>query len=224
MKITESAFYQMINHIGAQPAESGGAGFGYESDNVIRDFVPDLNAKTTPSTYAMNTPFLNKEIETKWEKEKKSLLAIAHAHKHGLPDLSGPDRAYFKDLLSYMPRKKFYAPVLYTIPDGGLKVFPYVYEKGSDVPKKVRLEIVPDDYEEQQETVVQKSEKSEGKQLNISYYIFAGIPEKKPSLREKVSSFLTIIISVGIIYCVVFLTAFYAACLLTELVLKYFAL
>ena len=225
MKITESAFYDMVNYIGSRPAESGGAGFGYESDNVIRDFVPDVNAKATRSSYKMNTPFLNSVIEDKWKKEEKSLLLIGHAHPFGNPNLSRPDKDYFEDLLKYMPRDKFYAPILFTIPDGGLKVFPYLYKKGSIVPEKVRLEIVPDNYKEQKEIPVTKKEKKKEekveKKVSNTFVIFTGSQTKKPVLSEKVSSFLSIILSVAIIYSIVFFSAFYAAKFLTELVLKF---
>jgi|GEM_PF-1288663 len=225
MKITESAFYDMVNYIGYRPSESGGAGFGYESDNVIRDFVPDSNAKTTRSSYTMDTPFLNKEIKKRWDNNRKSLLMIAHAHPHGNSKLSGPDKQYFQELLKNMHREKFYTPILFTIPDGGLKVFPYVYEKGSDTPKHVRLEIVPDDYNEQKEAAAPKKEKKKIKKneekVERTIVVFAGSQKKKSFLTENISSFLSIILCVAIAYGIVFTTSFYAVKLLTELILKF---
>jgi len=224
MKITEGAFYDMVNYIGSRPAESGGAGFGYESDGIIRDFVPDVNAKATRSSYTMNTPFLNQEIKTRWEKEKKSLLLIAHAHPYGSKNLSRPDKDYFAELLKYMPREKFYTPILFTIPDGGLKVFPYVYEKGSTIPQKVRLEIVPDDYKEQKESPAPMKEKKQieklGQKANNTFVVFAGSQQKRSFIAENISSFLSIILCVAIAYGIVFFTSFYAVKLLTELILK----
>ncbi len=224
MKITESAFYDMINHIGSKPSESGGAGFGYESDNVIRDFVPDYNAMTTRASYTMDTPFLNKEIKERWENQRRSLLMIAHAHPYGSSKLSSPDKQYFEELLNNMHREKFYTPILFTIPDGGLKVFPYVWDKGSKQPKYVQLEIVADDYREATKTENQAPDKEVAKKkaekANRTYVIISNSKESKPVLSEKVSSFLSIILSVAIVYGIVFFSAFYAIKFFTELILK----
>lgn len=159
MKITENAFYDMVNFIGSRPSESGGALFGYEEDNVLRCFVPDKDALTTPNSYTMNTPFLNAIIKKKWTDERLSLLAMPHSHPYGNKFLSEPDKAYFKDLLKDIPRLKFYTPIVNTIPDGGLRVFPYVYEKGSLSSKVVSIEIVPDEYKKQNSVLLPNESK-----------------------------------------------------------------
>lgn len=204
MKMTSSAYADMVNYIASQPAESGGAFFGDESDNVIRKFVADLHAKSTFSSYTMDTPFLNEKIKEEWERHRLSLLGIAHAHPYGHPNLSGPDKKYFEELQKYMPREKFYTPILFTIPDGGLKVFPYVYEKGSSTPKTVELEIVSDDYKVEKEVKPPKESKS--KTTNNIVLVFPQHKEKQPEIPSRTTEILLVVLSVALIYSAVFFT------------------
>jgi proteasome lid subunit RPN8/RPN11 len=204
MKITSSAYTDMVNYIGSRPAESGGAFFGYEEDNVIRHFVADINAKTTLASYTMDTPFLNQKIKEEWEKRRRSLLGIVHAHPYGHPNLSNPDKKYFEDLLKHMSRVKFYTPIIFTIPDGGLKVFPYVYEKGSSTPKAVELEIVSDDYKVVKEVKPPKESKSTTKTTNSFVLVIPQDKEKQPDVPNRTKEILMVVLTIAIIYSTVF--------------------
>lgn len=149
MQITESAFNEIVNFIGAKPAESGGALFGREDDYVIRKFAPDVNAKTSRATYTINTDYLNPVIKRLWEEEGLSLIGIVHSHPNGYSSLSGPDLRYFGDLLTTsLTRKKFYAPIVFTIPDGGFKLFPHILNNEGGYSSTAQLELVPDKYGE----------------------------------------------------------------------------
>jgi len=164
MKICESAFFSIIDQVGSQKAEMGGALFGSEKDMVIREFVLDTYAQTSRSTYTINTEFLNPIIKEKWEKKRISLIGILHSHPQSFAGLSSPDISYFTDLLTTIKREAFYTPIAFTIPDGGFKFFPYVFLKGKSKPMSAQLEIVPDDY---QVSKVDKSEKEVGKLLPV---------------------------------------------------------
>lgn len=207
MKITSSAYADMVNYIGSRPAESGGAFFGYEEDNIISHFVADIHAKATRASYTMDTPFLNHKIKEEWERYRRSLLGIVHAHPHGHPNLSNPDKEYFEELQKYMPREKFYTPILFTIPDGGLKVFPYVYEKGSSTPKVVELEIVSDDYKVVKEVKPPKISGSKTKTTNNFVLVFTQHTEKQSEIPSRTTEILLVVLSITLIYGAVFFTA-----------------
>ena len=204
MKITSSAYADMVNYIGSRPAESGGAFFGYEEDNVIRHFVADINAKTTLASYTMDTPFLNQKIKAEWERRRRSLLGIVHAHPYGHPNLSNPDKRYFEDLLKHMSRVKFYTPIIFTIPDGGLKVFPYVYEKGSSTPIAVELEIVSDNYKVEKAVTAQKETKVKTEAKSNFFFIVQSTKEKPSGIPSKTKEILVVILSIALIYGAVF--------------------
>ena len=146
MKICESALYALINFVGAQKAESGGLLFGKEDDYVIREFIPDIYAETTGSTYSINSDYLNPKIHEKWVKEALSVIGVGHAHPPGSPSPSNPDIKYFTDLLKNMPRKHFFTPIIFTVPDGGFSIHPYVFTGDQKFPVKTTWEVVPDDY------------------------------------------------------------------------------
>ncbi|MEZ5013754.1 MAG: Mov34/MPN/PAD-1 family protein [Chitinophagales bacterium] len=144
MRICESAFNEIINFIASKPAESGGALFGSEDDYIIRKFVPDTHATTSRSTYTINTDYLNPVIKKLWNEEQLSLIGIIHSHPQGYSSLSGPDLQYFGDLLGSIKRRNFFAPIVFTIPDGGFKIFPHLLDADGKTCGPVPLEIIPD--------------------------------------------------------------------------------
>ncbi len=148
MKIDRKVFYSMIDFIGGNPAESGGFLFGDEQTSVITKFIPDTDAKTSRSTYTISDKFINPLIKKLWDNEGLSLLGIVHSHPNGYGSLSSPDLEYFRDLLKYVKRDNFYAPIVFTIPDGGLDIFPYVFHKGSPTPVPADTEILPENYQQ----------------------------------------------------------------------------
>ena len=111
------------------------------------EFVPDIYAETSRSTYSINSGYLNPVIQKKWEKERLSVLGVGHSHPHGSSAPSKPDIEYFTDLLKTMPRKHFFTPIIFAIPDGGLNIFYYVFTGDQKHPVKTTLEVVPDNYE-----------------------------------------------------------------------------
>jgi len=191
MKITNDAYCPMLNYIGSRPAESGGALFGYENDYVIRRFVPDEHAITTGSSYTMDTDFLNRMIKKLHTEEGLSLLGIVHSHPKGHKHLSPPDRKYFTDLLSYMPRKRFYTPIVFAIPDGEINVFPYFFENGSLSPQSAKLKFVDEDYKEEIEDSIFPSHFKQGQ--NNSVFVVCKkevVPIREPSMNSTMVFFL----------------------------------
>ncbi|MBP6237595.1 MAG: Mov34/MPN/PAD-1 family protein [Saprospiraceae bacterium] len=143
MKIKSKAFYQIINHIGHFPAERGGVLFGKEDDFIIEEFIPDKSKNTTRVTYTIDTEYLNPIIKKMWDEKGYSMLGILHSHPHGYQTLSGPDRAYFKDLLTTgIKRDKFYAPVVFTIPDGGFDIFPHLLNSSGEYLRTEEIVII----------------------------------------------------------------------------------
>lgn len=144
MRITQSAFLDIVNFIGKKPAESGGALFGFEEDYIIREFIPDTNAKTSRSTYEINTKYLNPIVKDLWDKRQLSLIGIIHSHPSGYSDLSGQDMLYFQDLLSSMKRKKFFAPIVFSIAEGKFEMFAHQLDKDGDYVKTLPIDIISD--------------------------------------------------------------------------------
>jgi proteasome lid subunit RPN8/RPN11 len=144
MRVTESVLNEIVTHIGGRPAEAGGALFADEND-VIREFVPDKNAKVTRSTYTIDHQFINSEIK-RLRPKKLYIMGIVHSHPQGSPMLSGPDRQYFKGLLTNnLKRDFFYAPIVHSAVSGGFQLFAYVLDSTGSEVTKGRLEIVYDD-------------------------------------------------------------------------------
>jgi len=222
MKITKSAFYAMLNHLGSRPAESGGALFGYEEDNIIRRFVPDKDALTTRSSYTMNTGFLNPIIKKLWNDERLSLLGISHSHPYGSKYLSNPDKNYFNDLLINIPRKKFYTPIIFAIPDGGLDVFPYVFEIGSSTPKAVSIELVSDDYPKQNEVQTPK----EPKENVINNFVLIVPPKEETTFKQpdKTINLSLVFLSIALIFSFIYIVAIHLIPIFFLSFFKFFAL
>lgn len=172
IKFTESAYNQIINDIGSRPAESGGLLFGREEDYVVRKIVHDKHAETTKSSYTFNTDFLNPIIKKLWSEEKLSCLGFIHSHPYGFSRLSSPDVSYFRDMFSYMKRKYFITPVVFTLPDGGFKLNAYVLPYNTIEPLNANIELVPDDYYEEikSETPVLKEKKKDIRNKIVNFY------------------------------------------------------
>ncbi|HMQ77453.1 MAG TPA: Mov34/MPN/PAD-1 family protein [Flavobacteriales bacterium] len=145
MRITESAFYAIVDHIGTKPAESGGALYGRPDDYTIVRFVPDKHAVVSRSTYQMDTEQINATSEKLWNEEGLLLVGIVHSHPIGHATLSMPDRAYFTKMMTWIERKVFFAPIAFSTADGGFKLFPYVLGPNGDVLGRSRVELIPDD-------------------------------------------------------------------------------
>ncbi len=147
MVICESAFNGIVNFIANQKCETGGALFGKEDDYIIRKFVPDVDAKTSHSTYEINTDYINSVIKRYWEQEQLSLLGIVHSHPKGFSRLSGPDIAYFRNLLQKsINRKRFFAPIVHTLQDGGFQILPFEIASDGTTISKHHITIVPNNY------------------------------------------------------------------------------
>ena len=145
MRIQESAFNEIINFIGSRPAESGGMLFGREDDYIITRFVADTTARTTRATYQIDADTLNPVIQKLWKEEQLSLIGIVHSHPHGFGVLSGPDMAYFSDLLrNKMKRDHFYTPLVFTVPDGGFRLIAHVVNANGEHAGTTNVELVPE--------------------------------------------------------------------------------
>jgi proteasome lid subunit RPN8/RPN11 len=145
MRFTTSAYNNIIDTIGSQPAELGGLLFGNEEDCIVRKFVFDKNATVTRATYSFNVAYLNKEIKRLWEDEALSCIGFIHSHPRDFGRPSFPDIQYFTEMFQYMPRKLYLIPIVYTVPDGGFDLRPYILRKGKSQPECVdKIELLFD--------------------------------------------------------------------------------
>ncbi len=202
MRVTQDAFFDMINFVGSKRAESGGFLFGYDYDHVLRRFVPDKKATTTSASYAIDADGMNPIIQKLWKKEQLQTKGIIHSHPPGSTKLSGADIRYFNDLRTYVKRKYWFAPLVQTIPDGGLKVFPFVFIEGSDQPYPTKLEVVSNDYNEtiNESSKIKKESKLEPKAkqdliivLNQSYFPQASAKSKTTEISLVVLATMAVI-------------------------------
>ncbi|WP_396602071.1 Mov34/MPN/PAD-1 family protein [Algibacter sp. R77976] len=144
MKITTSAYTEMLKTVGSRPAESGGLLFGSRKDWVVTKFLYDKNAKTTKSSYSFNVGYLNPMMDTLAE-EGLQLLGFFHSHPQGYKQLSEPDKMYFEKQFNNIPVDKFLVPLMFPATDGTYDFVPYVFHKDGRV-EKTTLELLPDDY------------------------------------------------------------------------------
>lgn len=144
MKITTSAYTEMLQTVGSRPAESGGLLFGSRKDWVVTRFLYDKNAKTTQSSYSFNVSYLNPMID-KLSEEGLQLLGFFHSHPHGYKQLSQPDINYFKKQFGNIPVDRFLVPLMFPATDGTYDFIPYVFHKDGTV-EQTQLELLPDDY------------------------------------------------------------------------------
>lgn len=146
MKITTSAYNDMIKTVGSRPAEAGGLLIGSRTDWVVTRFLYDKDAKTTTTSYSFNAPFLNSQLD-KLADEDLQLLGFFHSHPQGCRELSTPDREYFKRQFKNIPVDKFLTPLMLSAVDGSYDFIPYVFHKDGRT-QEVELEVVPDNYKD----------------------------------------------------------------------------
>ena len=144
MRFTSSAYNKIIDTIGSQPAESGGLLFCDEQDQnyTVRKYVFDEGAKTTGTTYTFNTEYLNPIVKKLWEEDRLLCIGFIHSHPRGYGMPSPPDIHYFTEMFKHMRRELYLTPIVYTVPDGGFELRPYILRNGSSQPeyaKKIEL-------------------------------------------------------------------------------------
>lgn len=144
MKITTSAYTEMLRTVGSRPAESGGLLFGSREDWVVTRFLYDRNARTTQSSYTFDVGYLNPMMDTLAD-EGLQLLGFFHSHPQGHRELSQPDTAYFQRQFSNIPVDRFLVPLMFPATDGTYDFIPYTFHKDGTI-ERTRLELLPDDY------------------------------------------------------------------------------
>jgi len=175
MKITTTAYNDMLKTVGSRTAESGGLLFGSRTDWVVTKFLYDENAKTTSSSYSFDVGYLNPMMD-KLAEEGLQLLGFFHSHPQGYKQLSAPDKTYFQRQFKNIPVDKFYVPLMFPAVEGSYDFIPYVYHKDGRV-EQVTLELVPDVYtdyvtaksDREKETPIALTQKSPVPKLSTAY-------------------------------------------------------
>ena len=145
LRITTSAFIQIVKTLGSLPAEKGGVLMGNE-DGTITDFIFDKHANTTRGTYELNIPYLNPKIK-ELENQGKKFLGIIHTHPNGCASLSAQDKKYFKSQFkNFEGLDTIYTPIVFSANDGIFHFHAYIFHSTGEV-EETKLEIVPDDYQ-----------------------------------------------------------------------------
>ena len=195
MKICESAFYGIIDFIGSQKAESGGLLFGYENDYIVRKFIPDIHAETTFNTYSINADYLNPIITKLWNEKNLSVIGAVHSHPNNLPALSEPDNNYFNKLRQNMPRKKFFTPIVFTVPDGGFRLYSYVFLENMKKSVPAKYEIVSDDYS--RDCLTENENYNHTIEINHFHYNYYPYRKRMATLHPVYSFLLVALLIIG---------------------------
>jgi len=160
VKILESVLKEIRNTIGSRPAESGGLLFGNQEDMIVRDFVFDKQAETSPVTYTFNVKYLNSQIKKMWNEKNYSCLGFIHSHPYGIGRPSSPDIQYFSSMFESMPRKYYITPIIFTEPDGGFLFNTYIIFNGQREAIKTELVVLKTNEELASVTVSPPAEKN----------------------------------------------------------------
>lgn len=199
MRFTTSSYNEIINKIGSTPAETGGLLFGKEDDFIVRKFVFDKHAKVTKSTYTFNVEYLNSEIKRLWDDEGLSCIGFIHSHPRGCGQPSPPDIQYFSNMFKYMPRKLYLTPIVYTVPDGGFELRPYILRNGSvHAECASKVELLPDEFEEKLTLNVAESNQgdknAEYENLMEDIRSIKGLLTQKPNRLKEIEHLLYVIL------------------------------
>jgi len=199
MRFNTTAYNEIINNIGSTPAETGGLLFGKEDDFIVRKFVFDKHAKVSRATYTFNVEYLNSEIKRLWEDEGLSCIGFIHSHPHGYGQPSLPDIQYFSNMFKHMPRKLYLTPIVYTVPDGGFELRPYILRNGSvHTECAYKVELLPDEFEEIAALNVaepnQEEKMAECENLINNVGLIKELLTQKPKRLQKMENLLCVIL------------------------------
>lgn len=153
----QSACDKLTNTVGFRPAESGALLFSDPQDDVVQVVVFDEKAVVTRSTYTPDNDFLTAEIKRIWKKSRLLPCGIAHSHP-GLETPSGYDLDYFMKLSKSISRETLITPIVFTAPDGGFTIHPFIFYQSGGKVIKAELQVISDaEYYRQKQSTMKLS-------------------------------------------------------------------
>ncbi len=156
----QSAYDKSADTIGSRPAESLAVLVGDPTDNVVQKIIFDAHSENTRSTTTLNTTYLNPAIKKMWQDYKLRVIGIEHSQP-GLKRPSQPDLDYFAKMSEALNLETLITPILFTTPDGGFKVFPYIYHRSTGKVTEAELLVISESAYKRQKKQLMKVSKED---------------------------------------------------------------
>lgn len=121
MRIYEETLQKILSSFPEVPPENGGI-LG-QKDGIICAYLHDRKAQSVErAIYVPNVDWMNRCIQ-EWELFGIEFAGIVHSHPQECTTLSGPDRAYIREIMTAMPYhiSELFFPIL--VPGKG--IYPY---------------------------------------------------------------------------------------------------
>jgi len=129
IKISRTAFYELMYQLSSKPAERGGILLGPTGTNYITHFYFDRSGVCTGGTYSPDYTTLNRRMRQQWRPSGLELKGFVHSHAGNLDQLTAGDMSYIKKLLSKNPHMNmFIAPIV--VPNQH-RIQPYIISRDS---------------------------------------------------------------------------------------------
>lgn len=128
MKITQSAYREMLDYLLARKPEAAGILLGPVLDDpLVTHFVPDSQGAGTPASFRINATGLNRTLG-RVKPAGLNCKGLVHSHPAGIPQPSQGDLIYLEDLFR-LPKnvaaQQCFMPIVCD-----RRVYPYVYARG----------------------------------------------------------------------------------------------
>ena len=128
MKISQSAYREMLDYFGSRNPEAAGLLLGpVEDDLLVTHFLADEGGEGTAVSFHINAPGLNRILK-RVKPARINCKGIAHTHPGGILQPSEGDMIYVKTLLGLPANADAQQCFLPIVCDR--RVYPYVYARG----------------------------------------------------------------------------------------------
>jgi len=143
LRITRSAYRQIIGAVGSKPPENGMVLGGDPTDGIVRHVVYDDGAERTGVTYSPDVQRLNTLLREWWGPSSIKLLGFVHSHPGRLGRPSTGDQRYATAILKTNPHlDRLLIPILTFDPEPTVHGFVAVRTTNDVVIEPVPLEIL----------------------------------------------------------------------------------
>lgn len=128
MKITQSAYQDLLEYLLARKPEAAGILLGPIKDDVlVTHFIADSEGIGTSASFSLNSPFLNRTLK-QVKPAGLNAKGFAHTHPDGVTQPSYGDLMYLEKLFRLPANAEALQCFMPIVCDH--RVYPYVYARG----------------------------------------------------------------------------------------------
>jgi proteasome lid subunit RPN8/RPN11 len=128
MKITQSAYREMLDYLLSRQPEAAGMLLGPVQDDIlVTHFLPDEDGTGTSASFHINAPGLNRTLK-RVRPAGLNAKGLAHTHPSGIHQPSHGDLAYLRQLFGLPANADAQQCFMPIVCDR--RVYPYVYARG----------------------------------------------------------------------------------------------